>query len=228
VSASLAAGQTSTKAAFDTATVLRCIISAFARHSQVCAYVESTVTELGKGANRFLHTFAVGCPPNRRHPTHFLHRFAVACPFRGCCYVPGLPKGARAADMLARARAAGFEVSERQLKRWHLEGLMPRPVQNWIEGSSGSSSTYPTGSGDQLIALCLVGKRFGRSQDIGWWLWWLGFPVDGKFWLKRLRSLAALFDTKLSGKFRLATRGDRGRDLKTRRTRNVIFRRLRK
>jgi hypothetical protein len=119
-------------------------------------------------------------------------------------------------------------VSERQLGRWHQDGLMPRPGQTWIAGSPGSTSIYPIGSGDQLIMLCAVGKRFRRSEDIGWSLWWLGFPIDVKFWLGRLRRLAALYDTKLSTNFRLAMRGDRIADLKAHRTSNVIFRRLRK
>jgi hypothetical protein len=49
-----------------------------------------------------------------------------------------------------------------------------------------------------------------------------------EFWLGRLRSLATLYDTRLSIDFGLATRGDHISDLKTHRTTNVIFRRLRK
>jgi hypothetical protein len=130
--------------------------------------------------------------------------------------------------MLARASAVGFEVSVRQLERWRWEGLLPRPVQEWVDGSPGSMSTYPAGSGDQLVMLCCLRRRFRRSQDIGWLLWWLGFSVDEKFWLGRLRSLAILYDAKLLADFRLATRGDRISNLQTHRTRNVIFRRLRK
>jgi hypothetical protein len=138
------------------------------------------------------------------------------------------PTGERAADLLAHARTAGFEVSERQLVRWHKQGLMPRPDQRWIEEASGSSSIYPTGSSDQLTVLCAISKKFRRSADIGWWLWWLGFPVHEKHWLGRLKSSATLYDTKLSNCFRLATRRDRVSGLKTHRTTNVIFRRLRK
>jgi hypothetical protein len=87
---------------------------------------------------------------------------------------------------------------------------------------------YPIGSGDQLTVLCAISKKSNRYPDIGWSLWWLGFRVHEKYWLGRLRSLAMLYDTRLSIDFGLATKGAPISDLKTHRTTNVIFRRLRK
>jgi hypothetical protein len=149
-------------------------------------------------------------------------------PPQGCTYVQKLSTGERATDMLARASAAGFMVSERQLERWHQEGLMPRPVQIWTEGSAGSCATYPAGSGDQLLMLCIIRQKYRRSSNVGWLLWWLGFSVDENFWMGALKSLAALYESKLAIAINSAHRRAGISDLKKYRTPNVIFRRLRK
>jgi hypothetical protein len=138
------------------------------------------------------------------------------------------PKAERATDILARARAAGFEVSERQLERWHQAGLIPRPVQTWTEGQPRSSALYPAGSGDQLIMLCIIRQNLRRSNDIGWSLWWLGFLVDEKYWMGPLRALATLYDKKLATEIMLSNREGRLSNLRTHRTSNVLFRQLRK
>ena len=92
--------------------------------------------------------------------------------------------------LLARARNAGYRVSEAQLARWHRIGLLPRPWQRSLGRKKGTKTLYPKGTGDQLIALCQIhfgspgkkgGKRGRRLQFVGWRLWWLGFPVADKY-----------------------------------------------
>jgi hypothetical protein len=137
--------------------------------------------------------------------------------------------------VLAKARAAGFEVEKDDLRRWHREGLIPKPEQRWTEGVGGSQAIYPAGSGDQLCALCVIqAKNRSSAMNWGWKLWWLGFDVDGKYWRHKLRAQAKLIDR--SSLELVSTLGDQDDDrynavvtaLRTARTRNVPFRQLRR
>jgi hypothetical protein len=138
--------------------------------------------------------------------------------------------------VLGNARAAGFQVSEDQLTGWHRDGLIPRPQQRWTEGIAGSQTVYPIGTANQLCALCAIQTENRSSAMIwGWKLWWLGFPVDKKYWRLKLRAQAQLLDSTSRKLIRLLGAdqdNDRYEDavtvLRTRRTRNAPFRRLRR
>ena len=150
----------------------------------------------------------------------------------------GSVAGERASDILARARSAGFSLRERQLKRWHYEGLIPKPTQSWTEGIQGSDTIYPFGSGDQLLALCTICQRFRRAQDRGWFLWWLGFSVGEVFWKDALNNSAGWYDAIIPRILSLLS-SDNGIDisqngswplskLRTVQIGDVLFRQLRK
>jgi hypothetical protein len=75
------------------------------------------------------------------------------------------------------AAAAGHPVSAHQLKRWRLNDLIPRPRQTWPTGKRGSASCYPPGTLDQLCALEELHRTIKLLPDLGFELWWRGFPV---------------------------------------------------
>jgi hypothetical protein len=80
-------------------------------------------------------------------------------------------------ELIRRAGDAGETVSKDQLRRWHREGLLPRPRQE-SRGRRGSAVFYPAGTGDQLFALLVLKRRYPKSLvKVGWGLWWLGYPV---------------------------------------------------
>lgn len=140
--------------------------------------------------------------------------------------------GERPSEILANASATGFSVSERQLKRWHFEGLIPKPAQSWPEGVSGSETIYPIGTSNQVIALCEVSQKYHRLKDIGWQLWWFGFSVDQKYWKSVLNDRAVWLDKYILKFIKAVKRenktANRFTKWRTARTRNFLFRQLRK
>ena len=148
------------------------------------------------------------------------------------------PSRERAVDILVRVRNAGFAVSERQLKRWHFEGLLPAPAQAWSSGVPGSETIYPIGTSDQLLALCALRRSFRRSTAVGWLLWWHGFRVNDRYWKLPLRKLAASHDKIAPSLIRLVTTDDAIESaprtfrlfqrLRMMRVGNALFRQLRK
>jgi hypothetical protein len=156
----------------------------------------------------------------------------------GAVYVEGSAAGERTSDILARARAAGFTLSARQLKRWHSSDLIPRPSQLWDKGIPGSDTIYPPGTGDQLLVLCAICQRVRRSKDRGWMLWWLGFSVDEPFWKDILIKSAGWYDRTIPKILKLLGPDNETENsqnwswlltkLRTVRIRNVLFRQLRK
>jgi hypothetical protein len=131
-------------------------------------------------------------------------------------------------DIITCAAAAGFAVTRRQLTRWHYQGWIPRPQQVWIDGRPGSEATYPAGTRFQVVVLCSIRKEFGRSINVGWLLWWLGFSVHQKHWKALLRREALRYDETIPQLNRLIKQGENLESLRTLRVRNVVFRQLRK
>lgn len=84
-------------------------------------------------------------------------------------------------QILAYASGQGFQISERQLKRWHSQDLIPRPIQQHHLGTPGSTSSYPSGTANQLCRLCEIQRTFHKVDDWGKQLWWLGFPVGVQY-----------------------------------------------
>ncbi len=145
-------------------------------------------------------------------------------------------QGETSSFVLESARAAGFQVNDGQLSGWHRDGLIPRPQQRWTEGIAGSQTVYPIGTAAQLCALCAIRSENRSSAMIwGWKLWWLGFPVDERYWRLKLKAQARLLDRSSLEFVRLldsdqtdAQYKDAVTVLRTRRTRNTPFLQLRR
>src|SRR5215470_20045408 len=69
-------------------------------------------------------------------------------------------------------------VTERQITRWHFEGLIPKPKQRRLGRGRGTETVYPIGTAKQLLALVNIRSKKRRLAPIGWGLWWQGYPVD--------------------------------------------------
>lgn len=102
-----------------------------------------------------------------------------------------------AAQVLAKARAAGFAVSTAQLARWHRIGLLPQPRTRSLGRGHGTQTMYPAGTGDQSIKLCQLRKRHRNLREVGWRLWWLGYSVEEGWSQGHLQAAAADMDRML-------------------------------
>jgi hypothetical protein len=106
---------------------------------------------------------------------------------------PGASAGESTDDLLAVAAAHGSAVSRRQLAEWHRADLLPTPEQTYGD-KAGSTSIYPAGTAQRLLALCDCRKRSPRSlDDTAWCLWWAGFDVPERYIRGQLVRAAALW-----------------------------------
>lgn len=92
------------------------------------------------------------------------------------------------ADIRTAAGEHGFDVSEARLARWHREGLIPQPRQKSLGRGKGTVSRYPAGTTRQVLVLCQTRKRYRSLDEVGWRLWWLGFPVGNRFGIAQLKT----------------------------------------
>src|SRR3954451_24894047 len=93
-------------------------------------------------------------------------------------------------ELLDRLQAAGRRVTRDQLRRWHREGLIPRPSQKGLGRAQGSESFYPASVYAQASRVsALLGKGLAFER-IGWSLWWEGFEVDERHWRPVLEKAA--------------------------------------
>ena len=104
------------------------------------------------------------------------------------------------ADLLAAARAAGFELSDPQLGRLHRAGLLEGPRTRALGRGRGTASEFPAGSTARLLRILQIqsDQRTRKLSTTAWALWW----EDGGAISRPAREL-------LSG---VATRWDRDRD----------------
>jgi hypothetical protein len=98
--------------------------------------------------------------------------------------------------------AAGLPVLEsnlvRKLERRREQGLLPPVDQAHPKGLRGSETHYPLGTGAQAVEiekLLLLEKR--NFKYVGWQMWWQGYQVDERHWLRRLRLIARVGDRLL-------------------------------
>lgn len=77
-------------------------------------------------------------------------------------------------EVLERASEAGFDVSERQLKRWRDEGLVPSPEKVGLGRGKGTVSLYPEGTGERLVAVARALDDQGTLGAAGLKLWMQG------------------------------------------------------
>ena len=81
-------------------------------------------------------------------------------------------------QVIERASALGYDVSEDQLARWHRAGLLPRPRQRPLGRGRGTETTYPHGTSVQVVAVCQIKDEERRLGRVAFRLWWDGFDVD--------------------------------------------------
>lgn len=87
--------------------------------------------------------------------------------------------------LIETAGQNGYRVTAVMLKKWHLFGLLPQPVQRPLGRSQGGKylgtvTVYPPGTLAQLLRLLAIraeGGRFNPERAL-WRLWWEGCPVD--------------------------------------------------
>ncbi len=86
-------------------------------------------------------------------------------------------------QLLALAAAEGFhppEITARKIERWRKERLLPRPRLIRL-GRRGTRSEYPPETGQRLLALCRLRRRFPHDLDairFGLWYKRYQFPID--------------------------------------------------
>ena len=89
------------------------------------------------------------------------------------------------AYLLALAEHNHFPLTADQLHRLHLEDMIEHPIQDHPAGKVGSETVYPPGTGELLLAICLLRQQKLRSfTAIAWQLWWDGYPIP----LARIRA----------------------------------------
>ena len=106
-------------------------------------------------------------------------------------------RGETREELIAPVKARGYDVTDHQLARWRHRGLLPSPKQHSLGRGRGSQTTYPSGTGKQLLRLCEIhidGKE-RRLLYVGWRLWWEGF--DDASLLGSVRAFLSRVATKL-------------------------------
>ena len=83
-----------------------------------------------------------------------------------------------AAELVRVAERAGFQVTRRQIERWHHAGLLPSPTQRHVSGVRGSVSVYPPGTDRPLLALCRWRARRRKLHELAFRLWWEGYAIQ--------------------------------------------------
>jgi hypothetical protein len=82
-------------------------------------------------------------------------------------------------QLLAVRDPEGRKVERTQLHRYQQAGLIPKPRQKGRGQGWGTEVLYPSGSKDQLVALCRYLKEGQRSFRAAlWFLWWEDYRVS--------------------------------------------------
>jgi hypothetical protein len=69
-------------------------------------------------------------------------------------------------------------ATERQITRWHAEGIIPKPRQRSLGRGRGTETVYPIGTAKQLLELVRIRSKNRRLSHIAWRLWWQGYIVE--------------------------------------------------
>lgn len=123
-------------------------------------------------------------------------------------------------EVLAEARAAGFDPSASQLARRHRAGLIARPETRPLGRGKGSISVYPSGTGRRLVRILELARGRESFENVAWRAWWedggdLGPLVrerllcDGARWEAELSRLADLLAGEDAGNSDAVTKMDR-------------------
>jgi hypothetical protein len=108
------------------------------------------------------------------------------------------PEFETSAEIRIAAGKHGFDVSEARLARWHRDGLIPQPRQKSLGRGKGTVSRYPAGTTHQVLVLCQIRMRYRSLDEVGWRLWWLGFPVGDHFGVAQLKTAAHQWDQHMA------------------------------
>ena len=95
--------------------------------------------------------------------------------------------------IVKQASRQGATLSRRQLADWHRAGLIAKPDRQFLGGSDGTESIYPSGTVRQAIACAMLMKQFGSIERVGWELWIRGFSVPDQLWREPLREAHGMF-----------------------------------
>lgn len=79
-------------------------------------------------------------------------------------------------QIIAEVAASNVPISRSQLERWHKVGAIPRPRQVTLPGL-GSTTYYPPGTTQLVLALCDVRQRERSLLRAAWTLWLAGHAV---------------------------------------------------
>lgn len=93
-------------------------------------------------------------------------------------------------DILAAVRAKGRRISRAQLTRWHVFGVLPRPIQRPRSGTRGTDTVYPFGTTEQALAAASFLKERRSFDDLRVDLWLMGFDISREWIAYRLRDAA--------------------------------------
>jgi len=90
-------------------------------------------------------------------------------------------------DVLGAVRAKGHKITRTQLTRWHIFGILPRPVQRRRQGMRGSETVYPDGTIEQACAAAALFRDRRLFDDVKVELWRLGYVISPAFIACELR-----------------------------------------
>jgi len=90
-------------------------------------------------------------------------------------------------EILAAARARGHKITRAQLTRWHIFGILPRPIQRPRPGMRGTETVYPTGTIEQAIAATPLLRQRRSFDEVKIELWLLGYDISREYIACRLR-----------------------------------------
>lgn len=109
-------------------------------------------------------------------------------------------------EVLARAERAGYEVSERQLKRWRDEGLVPSPQKVGLGRGKGTVAYYPPGTGDLVTAIARELQETRDLPTVAFKLWFEGYPLTS-YVRDELLSVFKGHDRRFSAAYRAYEKG---------------------
>jgi hypothetical protein len=87
---------------------------------------------------------------------------------------------------------ANAQVSEDQLERWRLKGLLPKVNQVGKGRGAGSETRFPVGTANQVIAIAELLSVKEKFSFVGWQLWMRGFNVDERYWKPEINNAILL------------------------------------
>lgn len=96
--------------------------------------------------------------------------------------------------LVEAAQRAGLLVTEEQIIRWHKAGIISRPQAPGLGRGRGRIPYYPPGTDRQLFEALRLHREYRNLNDVQWFLWWAGYPVDLGAVRRQLAMLASQVD----------------------------------